>query len=99
MIQPHISEFMTLYANNLGGDVTGKIVANDPPTWIPMINLTSHPDHPCGSRIDSATTQYQCFSMPGCNYWRDGHGHSKRADLGSVDNYRSDCWCFYLGAK
>ena len=25
-----------LYANDLGGDVTGKVVANDPPTWVAM---------------------------------------------------------------
>jgi hypothetical protein len=31
----------TLYTNNLGGDVTGAAIANDPPTWIPMVNLVS----------------------------------------------------------
>jgi len=39
----------TLYANNLGGDVTGATIANDPPTWIPMVNLVSfHPERISG---------------------------------------------------
>jgi hypothetical protein len=28
-----------LYANNLGGNVTGKAIANDPPTWVAMANF------------------------------------------------------------
>jgi hypothetical protein len=53
----------TLYANNLGGDVTGATVANDPPTWIPMVNFVSNvttPAVPASTVEQRNTNAFPC---------------------------------------
>jgi hypothetical protein len=53
----------TLYANNLGGDVSGATVANDPPTWIPMVNFVSNvatPAVPASTVEQRNTNAFPC---------------------------------------
>lgn len=53
----------TLYANNLGGDVTGATIANDPPTWIPMVNLVGNvatPAVPASTVEQRNTNAFPC---------------------------------------
>ena len=53
----------TLYTNNLGGDVTGAAIANDPPTWIPMVNLVSNvatPAIPASTVEQRNTNAFPC---------------------------------------
>lgn len=53
----------TLYANNLGGDVSGATIANDPPTWIPMVNLVSNvatPAVPASTVEQRNTNAFPC---------------------------------------
>jgi hypothetical protein len=55
-----------LYANNLGGNVTGKAIANDPPTWVAMAGFdTAAAGGAWGSITGTLTDQTDLIALLG----------------------------------